>query len=327
MDKKIRIISVVCLLSALVIFGLYRLVEHYSQAPTWRGITPGKSTREDVIEALGEPKEILEDPTTFFYEDESLDPILFPARHEVIFKDNVVWLIISDQSPPDLEGRYPVVEDLIAQYGQPEDVLWARVNAHERVLLFCHKGVFAIGRSSAVFWISYFDPITTTKCIEQFDAYMAVNNPAPRTDFKMIRDPWGFTMPANLPDSILYIWPRPEHELPLSAYNDYITYRAPEHGVGVWISLGLASELGMDGLAYEGYIKERAVLLLNGQEIPNDVLWITSVAPLFKPEDEARFMLSWDAALVPGAYEAKFTYKDHFKEKHTYTWRFSIGEK
>ena len=303
----------------VVISGIYYLAENHNQAPAWRRITPGESSQDDVLNALGQPDQFLTTISTWIYEDSPLNPILPPVQHKVIFSDDVVWLIVTEVY--DLN-----IEDLITQYGTPEDVLWAHADPHTRQFLYCSQGVFASVQYTFVHHIYYFKPVSLSQCADEFDDYIAVNNPIANTDFKMMRDPWGYTLPADIPNSILNLWPRPDHELPLSAYNDYITYRAPEHGVGVWISLGVVSELGIDGFAYEELLKEQAVLELNGEKKSNDVLWVYSAAPVFKPEDEALFELSWDTMLPPDSYTAKFTYIDHLDNIHTYSWDFVISD-
>lgn len=182
-----------------------------SDPPIWGGIIPGITSREEVIEILGEPFEVAErndcpgipncirysnlnqaDLTYFVYEGEEIIPETLWMHHMIFFVNHVVWLIIEDTTLV-AEDDFPIVDRYIESFGTPKNVWWSTLNQAERIVLFCEFGIFLEGNQYGIGRVYYFQPMTAEDCVQQFSAFMAVEDPFPKTDFIMKRDPWGFT--------------------------------------------------------------------------------------------------------------------------------------
>ncbi len=186
MNKK-RSFSVLIFLCALVFAGFYLKAEiqKHAQTPTWRGITPGVSTQNEVLDVLGQPAEQTSEPSMFAYWEEDF-------RHEVYFRGDTVWLIRA-VTGPDQKGNWPQADDFVELYGPPQAIFWSTWSSSGRIVPFCENGIFIEGNHSGIIASYYFEPMSLSKCVREFSDFIAAENPFPNSDMKMVRDPWGYT--------------------------------------------------------------------------------------------------------------------------------------
>jgi hypothetical protein len=94
----------------------------------WRGITPGESTRQDVINALGTPDHVgtkqFGDSRVSFYEHKVEGGVIAEfARDRVFFRSDevVAWLevVVADR-----DGTFHTVQEMIDQLGEVLDVVY-----------------------------------------------------------------------------------------------------------------------------------------------------------------------------------------------------------
>jgi len=321
MNYKTRVLSVIAAICVIIFGGWYILFVSQKHEPTWRGITPGISRESDVLNRLGEPREKSVNPTMFTYIDEpNNDELKWHPHHKIVFKSGKVWLIIEDRVSENKENDLQL-DDVISLYGPPDDVLWNTYDAVDRIFLYCSQGIFVKGSDTGILNIFYFSPVSRSDCIQEFKEYIAVDNPFPESNFYMVRDPWGFTLPTDVPNNIAGLWPRPDRELPLNAYKEYIQYRSPEYGVGVLIKLEPLARLGVDKSSYEYVLRKEAKLVIDGQVVDNDKLEILIV----EANGHAEIRLSWLPELQVKTYNVKFEFFDAEHQINlSYEWKFSL---
>jgi hypothetical protein len=181
-----------------------------AKAPSWRGITPGETTEQEVIQVMGQPDDIehcrirldrwrwsrdiadcFSDPMTYKY-NELLGPKLLTATHEIRFRSGRVWAIAESRWPylnPDLIS----VEKFVENYGLPEKVTWSGLSPHYRAILFCQQGVMVQASRSGVIQVFYFTPMPLNKCLQVFRDEVATEKPFLDSDVVVgPADLWGF---------------------------------------------------------------------------------------------------------------------------------------
>ena len=323
--RNLRLLAL-ALLCILVLLGIRFLFTSQPVTPSWRGITPGKSTQEDVIRILGQPTEKFSAPSKFIYNDApyGVGDYAYTPQQEILFKDEKVWLIIEDRfNGSQKDGKQ--ASDIVKQYGTPEDVLWASVPSSSlRILLFCKQGLFVRGNSYFMNDFFYFVPVETQACIQEFPDYIAVLNPAPHSDDISARDPWGYSAPTDAPQNIKAVWPRPDRDLPLSAYNKYLERPTAESGVGVRLSTKSFIKYGTNFEAFDDFLRRNVSLYVDNQLIPNN-----------EPNTEYQWLyiwpseiseLHWVLHLKAGHHEARFEYTDDDGTTSSYEWKFTLTD-
>jgi hypothetical protein len=173
-------------------------------APSWRGIIPGETTKQEVIQIMGQPDDIVKctiwldrwftDLTRCFkghliykYKEQHDN---LSAIHEIHFQSEKVWFIVEDVIP-NSDDAQTSIEKFVELYGLPERATWSKLAPHFNAVLFCQHGVIvhASGRFGKVF---YFRPMSFNKCLREFSNEVATKNPFPDSDVINVEDPWGF---------------------------------------------------------------------------------------------------------------------------------------
>jgi hypothetical protein len=136
--------------------------------PEMPGITPGKSTEQDVMRVLKEPAK--QGPvgvyTLYFYPSPGGNMFI---PYEIYFKDSTVRLVIITTMEDNLKS-------VLAKYGQPEQVTWSGSSPFEwtRLYIFASRG-FAV---TADAWKSpsaapllerwYFEPMSVEQFVKEW---------------------------------------------------------------------------------------------------------------------------------------------------------------
>ena len=215
--RTIMITSIFCImLSAcgISVLVIHQYVQSFNQrtvnsdfSPTWREITPGKTTKQDVINLLGKPsrivicseiklRELISDMVSclrkreiYEYEEESREKIF--VTHKVFFNSDIVSLVIEDITVSNASDQISVYS-FVEQYDTPEYVTWSTVSPYLNAVLFCEYGVIVHANLNRVEKVYYFEPLTLAQCLQVFDSEVAVQNPNEGSDIIKAKDPWGF---------------------------------------------------------------------------------------------------------------------------------------
>jgi hypothetical protein len=170
---------------------------------TWRGISPGKTDKQEMINILGQPDEIwacepvekmnisalvncIFGPRIYLYKDAQLPNGLTPT-HKIRFRSGTVWVVIEDQV------GYPKmsVEEFVERHGLPEKVTWSRLTPSQRAILFCDQGMIVQG-GEYVAEIYYFQPLPLDQCLYEFRSVVATEDPFPDSDYIGPENPYSF---------------------------------------------------------------------------------------------------------------------------------------
>lgn len=211
----------------IVSFGVMVLIRFSNEGilqnvppPHWRGITPSITTMDEVRRILGEPhikpvcRFTTRDPLqrsiqwihcfpwspTFGYlpEDTSASASL-ASLHQISFSiGGTVKKIVEIKSSEPEEARLNIT-DVLNSYGKPERSAWSVRNRSYNALLYCEQGIIIhISKTAGVGWIIYFSPMTTERCLIEFQDETFITDPDPNSDFHIEEDPWGFnSKPLN----------------------------------------------------------------------------------------------------------------------------------
>jgi hypothetical protein len=197
------IILVVSLIIGISFMSKDITLSDTTEAPIWRGIVPGRTTEQEMLNTLGSPDSIVTcelveritiqtvvncifGPLTYQYKDAQLLNGLIPT-HKVRFKSGKVWVIIEDQvGYPEIS-----VEEFVRQHGLPEKVTWSKLRPSLRAILFCDKGIMVQG-GKYVTEIYYFQPMSLDACLDKFKNEVATQNPFPDSDFLGPENPYNF---------------------------------------------------------------------------------------------------------------------------------------
>lgn len=174
-----------------------------STPPTWRGIVPGQTDKQEVIKILGQPDNIVKceiigevtlrslvgcifSPLTYEYKD-IIPSIPLTPTHKIRFRSEKVWVII--------EARYGSpeisVEEFVEFHGLPEEVTWSKLSPALRATLFCDQGMIVQG-GEYVAEIYYFQPMPLKQCLGEFDNEVAITDPFPDSHFIGSKNPYNF---------------------------------------------------------------------------------------------------------------------------------------
>jgi hypothetical protein len=312
--------------------------------PSWRGITPGQSTKDEVIELLGQPDEIhpcedgeIQVGTMGGMKENCGDGLLLyryfemvdldsntriTKKHQVYFQDETVTLIQELWPTRENSEDSLLIADYLDLHGLPEQVTWSSCwFTRARALLYCQQGLIIhsdlLGAAVAVF---YFEPMTTSECLQVFRTSIPEVNPELGTTVRIPKDPWVLTKPDDMPDYLFDVWPEPDGVMSMESYNIYLDpgYSRDHYGQGIGVYLasqGHGFEAPATNLSPEGIR-----LFVNGVEISNEELSIKCI------EDNRHCRLIWPIELTPGAYEAQFKIFDKDGELHSYTWQFMLTD-
>lgn len=186
-------IGLVLLIGLLIISGGFIVWSRQIQpgtGPTWRNITIGKSTSEDVISILGEPnktEQFLLD-TTYFYQESRY----ISWAHRIVMRQNTVWLIEENT----LQYSHKVLlSGLVHRYGLPNLVAWSWEGAGNRIVAYPEIGVLADVIAlpfdeAYITKIIYFQPRTALRVYSDFSNSLSFTDPFPDSDILGSKDPW-----------------------------------------------------------------------------------------------------------------------------------------
>lgn len=198
-------------LIAVIIVTIVLLWPRYKESPqnvmsvpNWRGLVPGKTTRQEVIQIMGQPNNIkgciIQSDTWatdlarcfnghLIYEYQEQPEQGGPQdTHEIHFLSETVWFIVEDV-PRDSQMT---IDRFISRYGLPEKVTWSRMPSYLNAVLFCQQGVIAHANINRVEKVFYFEPMSLDKCLKEFSNEVTTKNPYIGTDIILVEDPWGF---------------------------------------------------------------------------------------------------------------------------------------
>jgi len=162
--------------------------------PTWREITVGKSTADDVVAALGMPTSVERrslGQIAYLFQDGDFDW----AMHRVIIRGGIVQRVEEDV----LAYPYDVsLSEIIDQYGTPDYVLWSKEGPELRIAVFLKDGVLVSATAlpaneSQATRIFYFRPRSIIRLLVDFRDEISIVNPFPSSDVVGPRDPWSET--------------------------------------------------------------------------------------------------------------------------------------
>lgn len=198
------------LLVVLVIVFIYwpkgKNLNQNSTIPSWREIIPGKTTKQEVIQIMGQPDDVFKCEVRLqglvrtildcfgshlAYRYEEKQGNRFPAIHEIHLKSERVWYIIEDiRARSDYEQIS--IEDFVEQYGFPEKVTWSGLSPFLNAVLFCEHGLIVHANTNRVEKVFYFEPMSLNQCLSSFSNEVATENPFADSDIIKAEDPWGF---------------------------------------------------------------------------------------------------------------------------------------
>lgn len=153
-----RLLLLILLISLVLLINNDMKKEQYPTQPSWFGITPGKTTLQEVIEILGEPNEIENKsfyPTRsnnqYFENSPNSQIFIYKSRFkdwqhvEIWFEnknnDNIVFAVlltlreITPQTPVSLGS-------LVSTYGKPNEITWT-LFPNTRYLIWSNYGIAA----------------------------------------------------------------------------------------------------------------------------------------------------------------------------------------
>lgn len=174
-------------------------LEHLGSAPNWRGIIPGKTTKQEVIEKIWYPSmsitcqidelaietvtwgEIVVDCTggMTLYRFEEIkelrdDDGTFIGTtlivNEVYFRNDVVFLIIEDTAIQ--QEDYLRLDDFMEKHGDPDRKTWSQsITGGKYMYWYCKDGLIVNTSGELIFWKLYFEPMPLNSCIENFEIW------------------------------------------------------------------------------------------------------------------------------------------------------------
>jgi hypothetical protein len=171
--------------------------------PTWRGITVGHSTSDDVVATLGTATSIVQQAgrTEYLYQDGRFEW----GVHRIIVHNGTVEQITENMSAyfPKKVGLLQFVD----LYGTPDYVMWSQEGQEFRTVIFLEEGVFVTVTAvpleeTQVTRAFYYQPRSLVRLLVDFRGEISSVEPDPGSDIVgKTRDPWfgtpdlGFTIP------------------------------------------------------------------------------------------------------------------------------------
>lgn len=158
--------------------------------PTWRRITVGQSTVNDVIAILGEPSSVESGwgQIVYVYQEGRFEW----GMHRIVIRGGVVQGIEEDVLAYSYDIR---LTQLIDQYGKPDYVMWSRDGPDQRIAVFVQDGVLVSATAlplneAQVTRAFYYRPRSLVRLLVDFRAEISITNPFPNSDVVGPRDPW-----------------------------------------------------------------------------------------------------------------------------------------
>jgi hypothetical protein len=186
-----RVAVVIFIAPAVCCLAFWRMMTVSDVGPTWRGITVGQSTADDVVAKLGTPTSIEQrsGQTVYSYQEGRFDYNM----HHIIIRDGVIEYIEEDA----LAYSYNIrLAQLVSEYGTPDCVLWSKESPGDRIAVFLGKGIFVRAtffsslNKAQVIRIVYYRPCSIVRLLLDFGDMISVVNPFPDSDVIGPRDPW-----------------------------------------------------------------------------------------------------------------------------------------
>lgn len=144
------------------------LIPTPSATPSWQGITPGKTTADELRSQLGQPQEI-SDKTYLYPSTNQFRP------NEVVLKDDRVSLIKEK-----IIGKEKVFSDFTIKFGEPEAVLYGPDSPAGFYLhLFLKNGLAVLANSEGgtVLEVWYFSPTSLSEFITEWGTGYSQSRP------------------------------------------------------------------------------------------------------------------------------------------------------
>jgi hypothetical protein len=164
--------------------------------PTWRGLTVGQSTDDEVISALGSPTSVeqgLSGQKSYLYQEGRSKWNM----HRIVTQNGVVEYIREDALAYADKVK---LAKFIDQYGKPDQVLWSREGPERRDVIFLKKGIFVVATASSlneaqVGRVFYYRPRSLDRLLVDFASEISPDDPFPDSDILGPKDPWFGTEP------------------------------------------------------------------------------------------------------------------------------------
>jgi len=144
------------------------LIPMPSNAPSWQGIIPGKTTTDELRSQLGQPQEV-SDKTYLYSSTNQFLP------NEVVLKNNKVGLIKEK-----IIGKEKVFSDFTSKFGESDAVLYGPDSAAGFYLhLFLKNGLAVLANSEGgtVLEVWYFSPTGLSEFIAEWGAGYSQSRP------------------------------------------------------------------------------------------------------------------------------------------------------
>lgn len=155
------------------LLGLYFFSSRKIKAPSWQGVKPGVSSKEEVIKTLGTPIEEKQTPlgNTLFYQS---DNPVFP--HTIIFDQSDAVSSIFVQVTADDQIKF---SEWLKNYGQPEKEMYNSYSEFSKTYIFPQKGVAVVANKDfdQIYSVHYFKPTILESYLSQWSNYLFEKNP------------------------------------------------------------------------------------------------------------------------------------------------------
>lgn len=166
------------------------------RGPSWRGVTIGVSSKEEVLKTLGPSRQIISDwiTTQLIYEEK----LIVKGTHIVVLRFGVVQEIEEDTI---IGPNTLYLSSLVDRYGRPNTVEWSLEDPSLRTVVFASQGILAdvVGApldQAYVTRIIYFKPMPLLWVRIRFSEIFSSIDPAPNADVVGPKDPWFGTSKA-----------------------------------------------------------------------------------------------------------------------------------
>ena len=161
-NKHKYLLVFICLLIIVLIYFFLRqnesskqeIIESQQNQAKYESLAPGKSTKEDVINKLGDPLKDNQNDTQFEFESSSTE-----RPHKVTLEENVVKLIKETVTLNDKKG----IPDIQNEFGETTHILYGdRSSAGFHLFVYPENGIAYIGQtqSGLLLEVWYFPPTT-----------------------------------------------------------------------------------------------------------------------------------------------------------------------
>lgn len=171
--KKGIVILGILSVVGIATFLFYNFYLKPAKIPSWQGLKPGITSKQDVIKKLGEPIEKREIPYGSAY--------IYPSDFEVF--PNVV-IFDKEEKAKTFLVSVPLDEpikfsDLVEKYGQPEKEMYNSIAWNTKTYIFAKRGLVVVANKEVdqVFQIQYLEPTTVEKYLEEWGPNLSEENP------------------------------------------------------------------------------------------------------------------------------------------------------